>query len=158
MFLPKSLEVIGEFCFAGCENLREICVKKTEQESKTLESLPKNLKSIGKSAFSNCSNLQKMIFHENFKGIIYVDPKNPESDLKPEFEAMFKSKDLDIFFNCSKIAPQKELKNDRAVLTYLLKRYEFDDNVGGKTLMTLCTTGGTVEEIRKVRRDEDSEK
>ena len=155
MYLPKSLEKIGDKCFAGCKSVKEICVKETGE-------LPENLDEIGKGAFANCSELKRMIFPKKFEKRIYEPGPDPARDpppapiLLPEYETMFSSESLDIFVGCKSLAPS-QLINDLAVLHYLLNRFKFEDE-DKKDLMTLCTTGGTAEEIKEVRRNDDKEK
>ena len=146
MYLPKSLEKIGDKCFAGCESVKEICVKETGE-------LPENLDEIGKGAFANCSELKRMIFPKKFEKRVYKPGPDPAPDSPP---IMFSSNSLDIFVGCSSLAPS-QLINDSAVLHYLLNRFKFEDE-DKQDLMTLCTTAGTAEEIKEVRRNDDSEK
>ena len=156
MYLPKSLEKIGDKCFAGCKSVKEICVKETGE-------LPENLEEIGKGAFANCSELKRMIFPKKFEKRIYEPGPDPARDpppapiLLPEYETMFSSESLDIFVGCKSLAPSQLIINDLAVLHYLLNRFKFEDE-DKKDLMTLCTTGGTAEEIKEVRRNDDKEK
>ncbi|MDR2107796.1 MAG: leucine-rich repeat protein [Holosporaceae bacterium] len=88
--IPKSTETLGERCFSGCENLKEVTFK-SDSRLKTIGKyafensglkqirIPKSVKNFGESCFANCRSLREVTF---------------EPGSRPE------RADKDIFANC----------------------------------------------------------
>lgn len=78
VILPAGLEIIGEYAFAECDNLKKVTVKGCKtisvgafRESRSLSkiSLPKDLELIDDLAFENCVMLGKIKMPKGLKSI-----------------------------------------------------------------------------------------
>ncbi len=88
VFLPESIEVIGENAFYNCYNLEEIAVyEKYEEwnswtgdnETKMNRAAPRNLRIIGNSAFMNCNSLVTVPFFAHHPEEIFADSYDYEA-------------------------------------------------------------------------------